>query len=395
MKKLRVGVYLNAVPHSGGAFQYNLSILEAVSGLSEDLYSKVACFSNPQWMEVIKKYNVECKYAGNFNLGNLAYKVVRKLVPITEFQRAISPLLFPVARTVMKENCDIWIFPTEDELSYQIPVPALTTIYDLMHRYEPRFPEVSGKRIYHEREMRYQNICRYCKGILVDSEIGKNQVIETYGIKTEKVFSLPFIAPDYIYSSVTNEDFDRRHQLPKKFLFYPAQFWEHKNHKNLLKAIAKLTKDLPDLKIVFVGSKKNVYGSIKRLTMELDLLKQVVFLGYVSNSDLAALYRRARALIMPTYFGPTNIPPLEAFVSGCPAAVSKIYGMPEQVGDAALLFNPDSIDEISKCIEMLWKDDDLCAKLISSGREKGKKWGPSQFRERLKEIIEKVCTATT
>ena len=78
-------------------------------------------------------------------------------------------------------------------------------------------------------------------------------------------------------------------------------------------------------------------------------------------------YRRARAMVMPTFFGPTNIPPLEAFALGCPVAVSNIYGIPEQVGDAALLFDPNSVEEIADCIERLWQDDALCASLISKG----------------------------
>ena len=93
---------------------------------------------------------------------------------------------------------------------------------------------------------------------------------------------------------------------------------------------------------------------------------------------------------MPTFFGPTNNPSLEAFVVGCPVAISGIYGIPEQVGDAALLFDPESIDEIAESIKRLWTDDELCAKLAEKGRHKAAIWGQEQFNNRFSEIVEQV-----
>ena len=93
---------------------------------------------------------------------------------------------------------------------------------------------------------------------------------------------------------------------------------------------------------------------------------------------------------MPTFFGPTNIPPLEAFACGCPVAVSNIYGMPEQVGDAGLLFNPRSDVEIADTIYKLWTDNDIIKNLINMGHQKNKEWGQTQFNQRLLEIITKT-----
>jgi len=93
---------------------------------------------------------------------------------------------------------------------------------------------------------------------------------------------------------------------------------------------------------------------------------------------------------MPTFYGPTNIPPLEAFAVGCPVATSGIYGMPEQVGDAALLFNPESVGEIADCIRKLWQDDRLCADLVERGKGRVARWGQPQFNGRLREIVEKI-----
>jgi glycosyltransferase involved in cell wall biosynthesis len=93
---------------------------------------------------------------------------------------------------------------------------------------------------------------------------------------------------------------------------------------------------------------------------------------------------------MPTFYGPTNIPPLEAMALGCPVAASKIYGMPEQLGDAALFFDPRSIEGIAQAMKVLWQDDNLCAELSQKGTARSLRWNQSHFNQRLHEIIQKV-----
>ena len=141
---------------------------------------------------------------------------------------------------------------------------------------------------------------------------------------------------------------------------------------------------------MLVGSKKNNYRKVRKLTEHLRLQSQVFILDYVPNKDMPALYRLARALIMPTFFGPTNIPPLEAFATGCPVAVSDIYGMAEQTGGAALLFDPHSESQMTTVMRQLWSDDDLCRHLSERGLERARKWDLNAFSKRLKLIIDGV-----
>jgi glycosyltransferase involved in cell wall biosynthesis len=290
----------------------------------------------------------------------------------------------------MRQNCDLWIFPSQEGIwSYQVPVVAVCTIFDLMHRYEKRFPEVYAQGIYEHREMHYKQMCKWAKGILVDSELGKQQVVESYGTDPIKIHVLPFVPPKYIYGKSTNQ-FDNRYRLPKKFIFYPAQFWEHKNHKGLVQAVHILREKHPDLTLIFVGSKKNGYKSTHDMVQKLNVAGNIIFLGYVPDEDMPELYRRARGMIMPTFFGPTNIPPLEANVLGCPIAVSNIYAMPEQLEGAALYFDPTSIEEIAHAIEQIWTDDELCQKLREQGFQQANKWNQAHFNKRLYTIIKNI-----
>jgi glycosyltransferase involved in cell wall biosynthesis len=212
--------------------------------------------------------------------------------------------------------------------------------------------------------------------------------MDSYGVVAERIHVLPFVAPRYLHDGASDEPLS--FATPPKFLFYPAQFWTHKNHERLLRALAAAKSQAQDIFLVLVGSKKNNYARIEALIGELGLDENVVNLGYVENRHMGALYRRARALVMPTFFGPTNIPPLEAFACGCPVAAADVYGMREQVGNAGLLFNPSSVDEIADALIRLWNDDDLHAELVRKSRAAAERWGAVQFGARLLEIVESV-----
>jgi len=95
----------------------------------------------------------------------------------------------------------------------------------------------------------------------------------------------------------------------------------------------------------------------------------------------------ATALIMPTYLGPTNIPVVEAWQTGCPILYSDIRGCREQAGDAALLFNPDRPSDIAEKIETLWQDEKLQKILIEKGQSRLMNWTQEDFNQALNQII--------
>jgi len=385
----RIGLFLRAKPSGGGKYQYSLAMLEAVASLPKDEFQPVVIYTSDHWRAYLKDYDLPEK---GLKIGvwvPALSQMWRSIGLPLSLWRKICILFHPVAKELIGQNCDLWIFPSQDAWSYQVPVPALGTIHDLMHRYERRFPEVSAHGKYKYREKHYRQMCKWVKGILVDSEVGKRQVIESYGTDPKKIHILPFVPPKYIYND-TPHGFDQNHQLPKKFILYPSQFWEHKNHKSLIKAVHILRDKYPDLNLVFVGSKKNGYESSCDMVQKLNLKKNILFVGYVPDRDIPEFYRRARAMVMPTFFGPTNIPPLEANALGCPVAVSNVYGMVEQLGDSALYFDPSSIDEIANVIEKIWTDDILCIELKKRGLIRSSQWNQVRFNERLYTIIRNI-----
>ena len=223
----------------------------------------------------------------------------------------------------------------------------------------------------------------------MDSEVGKRHVVESYSVSPKKIHVLPFIPPNYIFKESPSEV---ALKLPPNYIFYPAQFWEHKNHLRLVSAAHAIRKRGKDLHLVFAGSPKNGYYKVIEHVHRLGMERHVHFLGYVPDSQMAALYRRARAMMMPTYFGPTNIPPLEAMALGCPVAVSRIYGMPERLGDAALYFNPDSVDDLAEVMLALWENTVLCQEMTRRGLHLVRQSTQLDFNARLKGIIQSIIS---
>ncbi len=384
----RIGLFLGVEPHAGGMFQYAQSLLDALRMLPEDAYAvEVAC-AVPSWRPVLVAYEFPVTWLKAARLGLfLADATMAARLPgaLTRAMSAIgNPLSWQVSR-----RCDLWIFPAQDAIGYQLRRPALVSVHDLMHRYEPHFPEVVKGRRFATREHRFNNLTRWAKAVLVDSGVGKTHVVESYGISPDKVYPLPYIPSRRIANGNAGANwFDERYRLPPKYLFYPAQFWAHKNHVRLIAAAAALRKRCPDIHLVFTGSLCHTYETVLAETQRLGMGDRVTFVGYVPDDDLAEFYRRARALVMPTFFGPTNIPPLEALACDCPVAVSRIYGMPEQLGEAALYFDPKSLDSIADALQQLWCDDLVCERLKRAGREKLSLWNERHFAARLHEILD-------
>ena len=181
----------------------------------------------------------------------------------------------------------------------------------------------------------------------------------------------------------------RRTALPQRYLFYPAQFWPHKNHLRLVEALGILRQRDLRVPLVLTGSWS---GTLRERTFEktmsharsMNVDEQLTVLGYVPDSDMAGLYRGAAALVFPTFFGPTNLPIIEAWALGCPVVTSDIRGIREQVGDAALLADPREPEALAAAIERVWTDEELARELVARGRARVQAFSPEDFRRRLR-----------
>jgi glycosyltransferase involved in cell wall biosynthesis len=203
---------------------------------------------------------------------------------------------------------------------------------------------------------------------------GRRDFIESYGLPEEKVWVVPGASVLLEYPAPSAEDLDgirARLALPDGFLLYPAQPWPHKNHELLLEALALIRERTGTaIPLVCSGAEPGAFHQVRDRAIDLDLGPTTIFPGFVSPKDLRGLYELATALVFPSRFEGWGLPVCEAFSAGLPVASSTSTGLPELVGDAGLLFDPDSTEQIADATQRLWTDEGLRRDLSERGRKR-------------------------
>jgi glycosyltransferase involved in cell wall biosynthesis len=192
------------------------------------------------------------------------------------------------------------------------------------------------------------------------------------------------------FGAVQLEDVRSRLSLPDRFVFYPAQFWPHKNHLRLVEAFRQVVACDPGLKLVMTGKRRDEYETVMRTVREVGLEQNVQHLGYIEQADLQAIYHLALALVMPSLFESVSIPIYEALQAGTPVVASNILSIPEQVGTAGLLFDPLSSSAIAECILSVANNPELRRTLRERGREKMAWMTPQRYCNELQGLFEKI-----
>jgi len=290
-------------------FQYSQTVLNALAKLPPAEFPVVvAAYTDRIWEQYMPSDRVLHLSLGTRTGFNVLASLRTMLrFPLKVWWKCVGRYS-SLVKQVIAQGCDLWIFPRQDVWSSQFPVPALVTIHDLMHRYESHFPEVGSHGRAWYRDCYIRAACDVAKGILVDSRLGKAHVHESYCTSLEKIHVLPYVPGSCFSDSAGgNGGMCTSPRLPEKFIFYPAQFWEHKNHKRLIEAVALVKHRYPDIKLMLAGSKENGYLQILEQVKRLGLWDSVHFLGYVPDDDIPGIYDRARALIFPTFFGHSRL----------------------------------------------------------------------------------------
>ena len=266
--------------------------------------------------------------------------------------------------TLEREKIDVVHFTAQ--VGFLTDIPFIYHPHDLQHRHFPEFFTAAGFRL---REENYLKLCEHASVVSVVSQWGKQDLLNCFNLPESKVRIVHF-APDPHNCSPTNPEMANavglKLRLPPKFIFYPARTWPHKNHLQLLRAL-RLLRDNRGLTIPLVcsGAPTEFLQKIEDEIRLLGMSEQVSFVGFVDFDQLGSLYRLCSAVVIPTLFEAGSFPLWEAFLSGRPAACSNVTSLPAQAGDAALIFDPNSIEEIADAVERLWTDSDLCATLIA------------------------------
>jgi len=390
-RNLTVAIDAQLLPNSGsgGVESAMIGLIRALGQLDDgtEEYIIVGPWQDPDWLK---------PYLGpSQRTVSGPQPPERKPRPLEPFKRALGPLrpfvraiwreLFPVPQPLLIRQwpevpvsegfyeslgCDVIHFPSQG-----FTLCALPTIYnphDLQHLHYPQFFTPSTIAW---RETVYPAGCHLAHTVVVGSHWVKQDIVRHYRVRPGKIQVIPLAPPTQAYPDPRPETLSsvqKKYNLKLPFCLYPAMTWEHKNHLRLLEALAYL-RDREGLMVRLICTGKRIPYFWPRIEERLNALKlgdQVRFLDMVLPAELRAIYRLAQFVVVPTLFEAASGPVAEAWQEGVPVACSKVTSLPEQTGDAALLFGPFSVEVTVDAVHRMATDEQLRSRLTRKGKRR-------------------------
>lgn len=246
--------------------------------------------------------------------------------------------------------------------------PAVTTIHDVtLIRFDNIAPGENAliyrikQRIFHSL---LRVVMRRARAVLTPTEFVRRDLGEFFGrTYLEKIHVTPLAGeipdvdpeplPDYV---------------DKDFLLVVGNGFPYKNVWRVIEGFALLKQAHPDLHLLIAGKKDAFYQAIEQRALEANI-SDIHFLGFITDGEKRWALQNAKVYVTASYSEGFCMPVLEAMIEGCPVVSSNASCLPEVVGDAGLLFDPDSAAELVAAVEKILASDDLRQSLIAKGRE--------------------------
>jgi glycosyltransferase involved in cell wall biosynthesis len=232
--------------------------------------------------------------------------------------------------------------------------------------------------------------------VIAVSEATKRDVenllrVPSYRIR--RVYNAP--DPGFLQRGATSADEQQRimerYQINYPFLLYAGNIRRHKNIPRLVEAFAVVREELAshptykDLRLVIIGDTISQFPAVRQAVIKSHMEQVVRFLGFVPFDTLRCFYESAAAFVFPSRYEGFGLPPLEAMACGTPVVASNVSSLPEVVGDAAVLINPENVFDIARGIRDILLDDTLRAELIRRGRRQASRFS---WERTAREVIE-------
>jgi glycosyltransferase involved in cell wall biosynthesis len=362
---MKVGILATAREKNGGTLLYTLSMISALSRLPSHRYQFVIFTQTDNHEYDALGLPVE-------PLPNLWSVLVTRLIGRDYFvgaDKMISPVY---SMTLLVCGC-----------------PYAFTLHDLQEKY---YPENFSRLTRIWRSLSNRLLTRKAASIICESMFVQRDIVKFFGVPENKIAVVP-APPIAMLCESANDESDalvvrQKFDLPLQYIFYPAQFWPHKNHLRLIEAFGMVCQQYPDSCLVLTGKKRDEYERIFALVHKLGLQSRVRHIGYVEQAELAALYRGATMVTVPTLFESISIPVYEAFSMRTAVCASNVVALPEQIGDAGILFDPLSVDDMAEKMIKLWSDPQLRHSLIERGSRRMASVTHEQYAQSLAKILE-------
>ena len=295
---------------------------------------------------------------------------VKLVLPQSRFARALPRAWrsFGVRSDIRRAGLDIF-HGLSNELPFgirSIKAAKVVTIHDLIFRRYPHYYAGLDRRIY---DLKSRYACRTADVVVAVSEQTKRDIIEFYGIATEKI-KVIYQSCDRGFSRAVGEaersSIRARYNLPAQFVLYVGSIEERKNLMGLVKAVESLRKS-HDLYLVALGRGTRYKETVEQYVQTSGLDDRVQIRSDIDFTDFPAVYQMAQAFVYPSYFEGFGIPIIEALWSKTPVITSRRGCFAEAGGPTSRYVSPDNPDEIADAISQILGDSSLRAKMIAGG----------------------------
>lgn len=257
-------------------------------------------------------------------------------------------------------------------LAYVAPflnrTPDMVTLYDLSFYLYPQYFR-PFHRLYLQLGTRVS--ARRARRIIAISESTKRDAVRLLQLDPERIdVATPGVDVEFFrpVDSAQLQQFRRAKNLPEHFILFVGTREPRKNIPSLLRAFALAKRELGfSHHLVLAGGRGWMDASIPQVLAETGLKGEVIFPGFVPHAELPLWYRAADVFVYPSQYEGFGMPALEALASGTPVITSNVSSLPEAVGDAALMTNPQSPREMADALVRVLRDDALRADLRARG----------------------------
>jgi len=287
-------------------------------------------------------------------------------VPLGGPERSIKG--FRDFRTIVKRlNADMVHIPNLFSVPRALPCPYVMTVHDMLEHMSRARGQTGFWRSWHFHMTK--RVLSGAARIFAVSNFTKNEM--------EKLFEIPPERIEVIYNAIDERflhghasEADReliaqRYQVNYPFLLYAGRISPHKNVVRMIEAFSALKTELerdhafPDLKLIIIGDDLSGNPDLRRTVVRSGVQNDVRFLGFVPIEVLRIFYDSAKIFVFPSLYEGFGLPPLEAMAHGTPVVTSNVSSLPEVVGDAAVLVNPDNVFEIMRALHRVLLDNVL------------------------------------
>ena len=378
---MRIAIdYTPAVRQGGGVGRYTRGLVDALARL--DIRNEYVLF-----VAAGGKSEVEAWRGARFRLPALPANFTLKPLPLSDRLLAIlwHRLRLPLYIELFTGPVDLFHSP-----DFVLPpvrrARRLVTVHDLSFLRLPQCAEPGLRKYLSKvvpRSIRRANL------VLADSQSTKRDVVELLGVPEGKVRVVP-AGVEARFRPVEDEEELRRvaerYGLVRPFILSLSTLEPRKNFTGLIEAYARLIgeRKIPH-KLVIAGGKGWLYEEIFAAAQRPGLEGRVIFPGFVDDEDLPALYSLADLFAFPSLYEGFGLPPLEAMACGVPVITSNLSSLPEIVGRAGIMLEPDDTEGLAEAMGEALQDEALRRRMIAEGLEQAKKFTWEEAAEKLLE----------